>query len=175
VSLILKTSEDLTNEIKRIWDQLNLLRTKNLDLSRRRVINASPSINNNDYIIREELEEAIKGIPKAISTITIIEKPKEEPPIVVTEFKRIYNKLTITEDTLIEFPDVLVTGDSHVYRITMDSVGEHIQTWADEFDKANLWPISRVGNTYNIFEFIADAEDQKLYLNGFPVIGQTVS
>ena len=172
--LILPTFEDVTAEIKRLWDQLDLLRTKNLDLSRRRVINASPSINDNDYVIRAELDSAIAGIPQAISTITLIEKATEDPPEVIQEFKRIYIKLTLIEDTTVEFPDVLVTGNSHVYRIIQDSVGKHLLTWASGFDKANLWPISRVANTYNIFEFIADSEEQKLYLNGFPVIGQRV-
>ncbi|KKM70652.1 hypothetical protein LCGC14_1438550 [marine sediment metagenome] len=175
--IILQTFDDVTAEIKRLWDQLDLLRTKNIDLSRRRVINASRSVNLNDYIIREELIEVIDSIPEAIirTTTTIIEQVPEEPPTVVLEFKRIYNKLILIEDTLIEFPDVISTGDSHVYRVTQDSVGEHLLTWAAEFDKANLWPIGRLANTYNTFEFLADAEDQKLYLNGFPVIGQGVS
>lgn len=175
MSLILKTPEDFTNEIKRVWDQLNLLRTKNLDLSRRRVINASPSINSHDYIIREELDKVIGLIPEAIIQTTIIERVPEETPEVIIEFKRIYTKIILTEDTLIEFPDVLVTGYSHVYRILQDDVGEHLLTWDSSFDSANLWPISRIANTSNLFEFIADSEDQKLYLNGFPVIGQVVS
>ena len=175
MSLILKTPEDITNEIKRLWDELNLLRTKNFDISRRRVINASRSINLHDYIIREELNEVIDSIPEAIIRTTIIEKVIEVPPVVVTDFQRIYTRLTITEDTFIEFPDVLVTGNSHVYRIQQDGIGNHLLTWESNFDSANFWPISRVKNTYNLFEFIADSDDQKLYLNGFPIIGQLVS
>ena len=64
--IILQTFDDVTAEIKRLWDQLDLLRTKNIDLSRRRVINASRSVNLNDYIIREELIEVIDSIPEAI-------------------------------------------------------------------------------------------------------------
>lgn len=170
--LILQNLEDVTVELKRVWDELNLLRTKNLDISRRRVINASRSKNLNDYVIKEELNEVIESIPEAIVQTTIIERVSEEPPVVVTEFKRIYTKIILTEDTLVEFPDVLVTGYSHVYRIQQDGVGNHLLTWNSSFDSASLWPISRVADTYNIFEFIADSDDQKLYLNGFPVIGQ---
>lgn len=67
--LIIQTFEDITVEVKRIWDQLDLFRTKNIDLSRRRVINASPSINKNDYVIRAEIENLTSGNGQ-VSTIT---------------------------------------------------------------------------------------------------------
>ena len=172
--IILNNLDDVTREVKLLWDQLDLLRTKNMDLSRRRVINASRSLATHDYIIREELDEVRSLIPDTVTRL-LIPPTIEEPPTVVLEFKRIYTKLTLTEDTTIDFPDVIVTGDSHAYKILMDDVGGHLLTWASGFDKANLWPISRVADTYNTFEFLADSDDQKLYLNGFPVIGQGVS
>lgn len=51
--------KSLENEIRQIRNQLTPLLSQNIDINRRRVINASPSHNDNDYIIRRELFDAI--------------------------------------------------------------------------------------------------------------------
>ena len=170
-----RTFLEASREIKSIQDYLNLIRTKNWDFHRRRIMNAAPSVNSNDYVIREELEELrklIEGI--GVSTVQIIRETIIEEAPTIVGLIRTYTKTTLTEDTLISLNAVIVDGESHVYRIQQDSTGEHLLTWSSVFANVSLWPISRVKNTYNIFEFIADEEDQKLYLNGFPLIGQTI-
>lgn len=170
--LIIQTFEDVTSEVKRLWDQLDLFRTKNIDLSRRRVINASRAIDLHDYIIKEELNEVISSIPlSSIIREVVIDSPIEE----ISTFKRVYTKVILIGNFSVTLPTAISKGDSHVYNIQQNDPGGHLLTWSVGFEAANLWPISSAKNTYNIFEFIADEEDQKLYLNGFPTIGQPIS
>lgn len=69
---IIGTIEDAAREIKFLQNQLNLLRTKNIDISKRRIINASPAIGDNDYVIKSQLDDIDVSVPAAVTNITEI-------------------------------------------------------------------------------------------------------
>ena len=48
---------DLNLVLREMRTELDNLRTRNIDLSRRRVVNAAPSVNEYDYVVRKELEQ----------------------------------------------------------------------------------------------------------------------
>lgn len=52
--------QDATNALRELQNQLDLLRSKDIDMSKRRVVNAAPSRDQYDYVVRKELD-ALKG------------------------------------------------------------------------------------------------------------------
>lgn len=56
--------QEAENAIKELQNQLDLFRSKDIDLSKRRVVNAAPSRDQYDYVVRKELEQfAGEGLP----------------------------------------------------------------------------------------------------------------
>lgn len=75
---------NINREIKSIWDYLNLIRTKNLDFHGRRVINASRSVNDNDYVTKAELDEI--GTGESGTSITNVTELTEVKGIAQVDF-----------------------------------------------------------------------------------------
>ncbi len=59
-----KSFDDVNLVLKEINDKLDDLRTRDIDLKKRRCRNASPSLSDNDYVIRRELMELYDRIEK---------------------------------------------------------------------------------------------------------------
>lgn len=53
---------DVNDALREVYDILDGLRTNNLDMKKRRAVNASPSIDKYDYVVRKELEEKVAAI-----------------------------------------------------------------------------------------------------------------
>jgi hypothetical protein len=52
---VVKNFNDVNVVVKQLQDQLSQLTTKNIDMGKRRVVNASASVDQNDYVIKSEL------------------------------------------------------------------------------------------------------------------------
>lgn len=51
----LKSFDEVSNELDKLRRRVDLLFSKDIDMKQRRVVNASPSVDPNDYVIRREL------------------------------------------------------------------------------------------------------------------------
>lgn len=51
------TLEDATIAIRELYDRLDKLEVKDIDMKKRRVVNASPSVDPYDYVVRKELQD----------------------------------------------------------------------------------------------------------------------
>lgn len=71
------TEKDLEGRIRRLEKQLVALSSLNVDMNGRRVINAKPSRHDHDYIIRQELDNAVENIRQQFVAI--------KPPTVVPD------------------------------------------------------------------------------------------
>ena len=60
------TERDLETRLRRIEKDMTVLKSQNIDMNGRRVINARPSRNDHDYIIRQELSNAVESIRRQI-------------------------------------------------------------------------------------------------------------
>lgn len=66
--------DDVNVILKDIHDQLDALRTRDIDLKNRRVRNAAPSLEEHDYVIRKELVELYIKIDKLEKRIKELER-----------------------------------------------------------------------------------------------------
>lgn len=64
--------DDVKYVLKEIEDFISAFQTSNTDLKGHRIINAGPSIDNNDYIIRRELENEIVRINNELNEIKLV-------------------------------------------------------------------------------------------------------
>lgn len=88
-----KTIEDVNIALREIWNTLDNYRTNNLDMKKRRTVNASPSVDKYDYVVRKELEDLIgkdvaKGGVKLYTIVfsdsgTLVAGDKASPPFIV--------------------------------------------------------------------------------------------
>lgn len=66
---MIRSLEDARREIEALQSKIARLETLDIDLSKRRIVNASPSKNLDDYVIRRELKELIaSNSPQQISS-----------------------------------------------------------------------------------------------------------
>lgn len=61
---VVKSFQDVNIVVKQLQDQIDLLLTKNIDLGKRRIVNAAAAVNDNDYVIKSQLP-TIPAFPKA--------------------------------------------------------------------------------------------------------------
>lgn len=59
--MVITSFVDVQNWINNYQPQLDALRTQNLDMAKRRVINASPSVDSGDYVTKGEISSLIAG------------------------------------------------------------------------------------------------------------------
>lgn len=71
---VIKTLEEAGREIQKLWNQVDSWKSLNLDINRRRVINASPAEQDHDYIIKAQLDEIKEEVFK------YTRKPSEAGP-----------------------------------------------------------------------------------------------
>ena len=60
--------DDARIVITQLSDRLERLETKDINFKRRRITNASPSIDSHDYVIQAEIEDLVKSFLKAVNT-----------------------------------------------------------------------------------------------------------
>lgn len=96
----IKNIEDANHALRELFDFYDNLRNRNYDLHRKRIINAHPSIDDYDYVVRKELIDTIgeaftaRGIPKRKGNQpTVITPPGGPPPSTTTPTVR-YDKIT---------------------------------------------------------------------------------
>lgn len=63
----------VNDALREIWNTLDSFKTNNLDMRKRRAVNASPSIDKYDYVVRKELENLVsKGVIDDLSNLYTI-------------------------------------------------------------------------------------------------------
>jgi acetate kinase len=65
---VARTLDDVNVILREISNQLEKLRTGNIDMTGRRVINAGSSVKESDYVTRKELVELEKKMTELIKT-----------------------------------------------------------------------------------------------------------
>jgi len=60
--------EDCNVLFRELYNQLDRLNSKDLNMEKRRVVNASPSKDSYDYVVRKELFDAFENIPESKAT-----------------------------------------------------------------------------------------------------------
>jgi hypothetical protein len=58
---VAQSFDDVNAILRDVFATLDNLRTRDLDMAKRRVVNASPSQNEYDYVVRKELEQFTRG------------------------------------------------------------------------------------------------------------------
>lgn len=66
--MTIKTIEDAAREIRRVSDELDKLRSLNLDLNGRRVVNASPAKDKNDYTTYQQVLDLLGSDSQKLKT-----------------------------------------------------------------------------------------------------------
>lgn len=62
------TLHDAELAFRELQNTVDTLSTKNIDLRQRRIVNAHPSVDGNDYVVRRELEQEVRSISSSISS-----------------------------------------------------------------------------------------------------------
>ena len=61
-----QATPDIQQSFREVWDVLEVLLSRNLDMGRRRVVNAGESVSPGDYVTRFELERAVQALEAKI-------------------------------------------------------------------------------------------------------------
>lgn len=65
---MIKTFEEAEREIRKLRDELDSLKKGNIDARQRRIVNAAPSQDSNDVVIRAELAQFLKPTTQEVQT-----------------------------------------------------------------------------------------------------------
>ena len=75
---MIQTFKDVENEIHKMRNELDQFRSRNIDLTQRRIVNAHPSVDAYDYVIRKELLDKIQGVQgttiQQVQNVTLFDK-----------------------------------------------------------------------------------------------------
>lgn len=66
----MKTLEDAINKILTLENRLDSLSSKDIDMRKRRVVNASPSNSDYDYVVRKELEQRVQQVSSGSTVVS---------------------------------------------------------------------------------------------------------
>ena len=58
--------KDTSDALREVWDRLDNLSSQNIDMKKRRVVNATPSRDLYDYVVRKELKESENNVQQQV-------------------------------------------------------------------------------------------------------------
>ena len=96
--MVITSFVDVQNWINNYQPQLDALRTQNLDMAKRRVINASPSVDSGDYVTKGEISSLIAGSGGTVKNTVGSQNPttgssSPDPTIAHLNQKQIFTSL----------------------------------------------------------------------------------